>query len=80
MKEDTSIWKTESDEQEENVTLNEVIEKNVEEARMVANRIEELIKEGYEVYDSKNNEMRKIQYKDIAILLRSTANNAPIYE
>ena len=80
LKEDTSIWKTESDEQEENVTSNEVIEKNVEEAKIVANRIEELIKEEYEVYDSKNNEMRKIQYKDIAILLRSTANNAPIYE
>ena len=80
LKEDTSIWKDENEEQEENINSNEIVEKNVEEAKMVANRIEKLIKEGYEVYDAKNNKMRKIQYKDIAILLRSTANNANIYE
>ena len=46
---------------------------------MVANRIEELFKQNYMVYDRKKGK-RKLEYRDIAILLRSTANTAPIYE
>ncbi len=45
----------------------EVLEKSVLEARFVAKKIKELISKG-------------INYKDIAILLRSTAMEAPIYE
>ncbi len=45
----------------------EVLEKSVLEARYVAKRIHELIKQGF-------------KYRDIAILLRSTAQVAPIYE
>ena len=56
-----------------------MIEKNVEEAKMVVNRIEELFSENFMVYDKKKGK-RKIEYRDIAILLRSTANVAPIYE
>lgn len=45
----------------------EILEKSVLEARFVAKRIKELILQG-------------IKYRDIAILLRSTSMEAPIYE
>ena len=54
-------------------------EKSVEEAKIVANRIEELFKQNFIVQDRKKGR-RKIEYKDIVILLRSTTNIAPIYE
>ena len=57
----------------------EIIEKNVEEAKMVVRLIQELFDKNVMVYDKKQGR-RKIEYKDIAILLRSTANIAPIYE
>ncbi len=50
------------DEQED-----EVIEKSILEARFVAKRIKELIKQGF-------------KYRDMAILLRSTSQIAPVYE
>ena len=79
-KEDDDIWKEEVNENEqEEKEEHELLEKNVEEAKMVANRIEELFKQNYMVYDKKRGR-RKIEYRDIAILLRSTANTAPIYE
>ena len=55
------------------------LEKSVEEAKMVANRIEELFKQEFIVQDRKKGR-RKLEYRDIVILLRSTASTAPIYE
>lgn len=68
-----NIWRKNEEEEErvENIEL---------EARFVANRIKELIKEKFQVWDRKKNQYRNIEYKDIVILLRSTANIAPIYE
>lgn len=45
----------------------------------MANKIQELINSDYIVYDKKKG-YRKITYKDIVILLRTTSNTAPIYE
>lgn len=57
----------------------ERIEDVVLEARFVASKVKELINSGMEIYDKKSGQ-RKISYRDIAILLRSTSNTAPIYE
>ena len=64
------------DEQEES----KIIEKNVEEAKLVANRIEELLNSDFKIFDKKIKALRKLEFRDIAILLRSTTNVAPIYE
>ena len=73
--EDTNEEKEESeDEQEERIEDIEL------EAKFVANRIKKLIDEKFQVWDRKKNIYRDIEYRDIAILLRSTANTAPIYE
>ena len=79
-KKEDSIWKQDEEENEiQDEEEQQILEKNVEEAKMVANRIEELFKQNYMVYDRKKGK-RKIEYRDIAILLRSTASTAPIYE
>ena len=79
-KKEENIWKQDEEENEaEEQEEQEILEKNAEEAKMVANRIEELFKQNYMIYDRKKGK-RKLEYKDIAILLRSTANTAPIYE
>ena len=49
------------------------------EAKFVARRIKELIDNGYMV-SNKDKTLRRVKYKDIAILLRSTQSLAPIYE
>ena len=64
------------DEQEES----QIIEKNVEEAKLVANRIEELLNSNFKIFDKKTKALRKLEFRDIAILLRSTTNVAPVYE
>lgn len=64
------------DEQEES----QIIEKNVEEAKLVANRIEELLNSNFKIFDKKMKALRKLEFRDIAILLRSTTNVAPVYE
>ena len=64
----------EEDEEEE---LN--IENTVLEAKFVANRIQELMNSNYYVFDKKVG-YRKLQLKDIVILLRKTTNIASIYE
>lgn len=70
----------EKEESEEEQQDEERIE-NVElEARFVANRIKKIIDEKYQVWDRKKETYRNIEYKDIVILLRSTANTAPVYE
>ncbi len=50
------------------------------EARHIANKIEELIKSKYQIYDRKRKNFRDISPKDIVILLRSTKDKAQIYE
>lgn len=68
---------TEEDEAEEE---NEKDLSNVElEAIFVAQRIEELIKSG-KMIKGKDGKYRKIEYRDIVILLRSTRSTAPIFE
>ena len=56
-----------------------ILEKTELEARFVANRIKELLDSGLHVYDKKQG-YRKVTYKDIVILLRTTSNVANIYE
>ena len=74
LKEKEDFENDESTEDTEKVLDNSVIE-----ARLVAKKIEELIDSNYMVYDKKQG-YRKIKYKDIVILLRSTSVLSPIYE
>ena len=73
--EEESMFKEEDKQEEEE----ENVENIVLEARFVAKKIQELINSGFEV-TNKDKTKRKISYKDIAILLRSTKETAPIYE
>ena len=57
----------------------ERIEDVVLEAKYVAKKIKSLIDSNYMVYDRKKG-YRKITYKDIVVLLRSTKVSAPIFE
>lgn len=57
----------------------EIIEDIVLEAKYVAKKIKELIDSDYIVFDRKKG-YRKITYKDIVVLLRSTKVAAPIFE
>lgn len=75
--EEASIYKDENT--EEDVEEDEKIEDIVLEAKFVAKRIKELIDSGFMV-SNKDKTTRKITYKDIAVLLRSTKALAPIYE
>lgn len=73
--EEESIYKEENEETEEV----EKVEDILLEAKFVAKRIRELIDNGYMV-SNKDKTLRKITYKDIAVLLRSTQTLSPIYE
>lgn len=66
---------TEEDDDEE-----ERIENAEIEAKLVMQKINNLLKSEYHVFDKKKKVYRKATYKDIVILLRATANSAPIYE
>lgn len=72
-----------SDEEEQEDSEDETnegpIENKIIEAKFVANKIKELLDSNYYVYDKKQG-YRKVTYKDIVILLRSTKTIAPIYE
>lgn len=57
----------------------EILEKSEIEARFVASKIHELVNQGYYVFDKKQG-YRKLQFRDIVILLRKTTGIAPIYE
>ncbi len=77
--EEKSIYKGEEGVEESE----ERIENSVLEAKFVAKRIQELLCQGILVSgkDKEGNSIkRKVTYKDIAVLLRSTKNLAPIYE
>ena len=67
-------------EEESETEEKEPIEDIEIEAKFVANKIEELIKSKYQVYDLKLQKYRDITYRDIVILLRSTKGKAPVYE
>ncbi len=56
------------------------MEKAEIEAKLVVNKIEQLIKSHYKIFDKKKKTYRDLQYKDIVILLRATMAIAPIYE
>lgn len=71
--------KIRTNETEENEETENILENSIIEARFVAKRIKELIDSNYMVYD-KNNGYRKISYKDIVILLRTTSSLSPIFE
>ena len=66
-------------EDQEDETDSKIIEKQEIEAKFVANRIKKLLDSNFCVYDKKQG-YRKITYKDIVILLRTTSNVANIYE
>ncbi|MCY6483370.1 helicase-exonuclease AddAB subunit AddA [Clostridium aestuarii] len=87
------IEKSSNNEYEENV-LNKALEvdgdtqeeipTNIQiEARLIAKNINELVnpKEGpvFKIFDKDTKEYRKVEYKDIVILLRSTSSWAPIF-
>ena len=69
-----TIQDKEEQQEEENIADVEL------EAKFVANKIQKLIENKFQVWDKKQEKYRDIQYKDIVILLRSTSNVAPIYE
>ena len=66
-------------EEENNEESLEHIENSVLEAKFVANKIKNLVNSDYQVFDKKVG-YRKIQPKDICVLLRATSVLAPIYE
>ena len=68
------------EEEQENDDIDERIEDVELEARFVANKIKELKENNFKIWDSRKEEYREIDYKDIVILLRSTSSLAPIYE
>ena len=68
-----------ANETEENEETENILENSIIEARFVAKRINELINSNYMVYD-KEKGYRKILYKDIVILLRTTSGLSQIYE
>ncbi len=67
------------DEKQEEELDKQLIEKTEIEAKYVAKKIQELINSKYQVYDRKKG-YRDIQFRDIVILLRATANVANIFE
>ncbi len=58
----------------------EIVESTIIEARFVADKIQKMINSNYQVFDKNKKEYRRITYKDIVILLRTTSSLAPIYE
>lgn len=74
-----NLNKNQIEEETEDTENNERIEDSILEAKYVAKKIQELINSNYYVFDKKQG-YRKITYKDIVVLLRSTATLAPIYE
>lgn len=69
----------ETEVKEENDDDSEPIENIVVEAKFVAKKIKEMIDSGYMICDKDKNQ-RKAEYRDFAVLLRSTKNIANIFE
>jgi len=76
--EEKFVYDEESDEEEETEEIENIEDAEIE-AKLVAGKIQELIKSKYQVFDKKIG-YRNITYKDIVILLRATSKLAPIYE
>ena len=83
----TIIDISKKDEEAEEIQENENDEDNIEiieqaeiESKYVAKKIQELIKNKFQVYDTKSKSFRNIKYSDIVILLRSTKETANVYE
>lgn len=58
----------------------EIKSENIEyEAQYIANRIQQLISDKYQVLDKKTREYRNVKYSDIVILLRSTKGTATVF-
>lgn len=74
--EEDSIYKDEVSEDEQ---MEEKVDDVILEAKFVANKIKEILDNGY-VVSNKDNSTRKATYRDIAILLRTTKEVATIYE
>ena len=71
----------EQDEETDTDENNEEIFEDIDlEAKFVAKKIKELLDSKFQVYDTKKEEFRDIQPKDIVVLLRSTKNKANIFE
>lgn len=49
------------------------------EGRMAARRIYDLVNSGYVVYDKNIKEYRRVEYRDIVILMRASARPAPVF-
>lgn len=60
------------DDEEQDEEIQERVEDIEVEARFVAKKIQQLIKNKFQVWDRKQNSYRDIQYKDIVVLLRAT--------
>lgn len=69
----------ENDTEQEEKEQSKELDKVEIEARLVAQRIKELVQSG-QVVKGKNGDYKKVEYRDIVVLLRSTANMAPIFE
>lgn len=80
---DVNTKKEDDSDGEEEEEVTESSAKNLSkveiEARFVAQKIRELVKSG-KLVKCKNGEYKKIEYRDIVILLRSTSSVAPIFE
>jgi ATP-dependent helicase/nuclease subunit A len=55
------------------------LEESGKEARLVAHRLRELIRENHKVWDEKENAERAVEWRDMAILLRAPANKTEAY-
>ena len=69
----------ETEQETEDIEKEERIENSILEAKYVAKMINELVNSNYYVLD-KVEGYRKVTYKDIVVLLRSTTELSPIYE
>jgi len=72
---DTTLFE---EEEEDEIEVDRV-EDMVVEAKFVAEKMKEILESHYVVWDKKQG-YRRVTYKDIAVLLRSTKMAAPIYE
>lgn len=74
----------EEGEELENINEEEEEEEKIEdvelEAKFVANQLQKLVEDKFQVWDKKQETYRDIQYRDMVILLRSTSKVAPVYE
>lgn len=77
-----NILETELDETPDDNVSEEIeeISNTQKEAYMISSEIQNLIQSEFKLYDAKKKEYRKIEYKDIVILLRSANKKANIYE